>query len=77
MSAVCDHQVERLVDRLVAGAERILPLTAASLLLTHGRSLLACDDPADARHLLLKLQEEDTDRVVNRALEIWTKLNKA
>lgn len=69
--------VERLLDRLVAGAERILPLTAACLLLSHSRTLLSCAEPAAARQLLLRLQEEDTDRVVNRALEIWTQLNKA
>ncbi|KAF0301405.1 TBC1 domain family member 7 [Amphibalanus amphitrite] len=68
--------VERLVDRLVAGAERILPLTAVSLLLTHSRALMACTDPADARRLLLHVQPEDTDRVFNWALDSWTKLNK-
>ena len=68
--------MERLVDRLVAGAERLLPLTAACLLLTHGRALLAAEEPAAARLLLDSLQE-DTDRVLQRTVQLWTKLNKA
>lgn len=69
-------QVERLVDKLSAGAERLLPLTAVSLLLSHRRLLLGAGDAAATRALLHRLPEEDSDRVCNLALELWARLNK-
>jgi len=68
--------VERIVDKLVAGAERILPVTAVSLLVTHRRQLLAVEETSAARATLERLSEEDTDRVVSRALDLWARTYK-
>ncbi|XP_006814090.1 TBC1 domain family member 7-like [Saccoglossus kowalevskii] len=65
--------LERIWDKMIGGSSAILIFTALSLLVTFKRSILNKKSPDEVLKFFEMIPPDNTDMVVNKALELWNK----
>lgn len=65
--------LQRVWDKLVSGSCKILVFVAVEILLTFKMKVMALNNAESINEFLQKIPEDNTDPIVNKAIDLWHK----
>ncbi|KAG8571797.1 hypothetical protein GDO81_011786 [Engystomops pustulosus] len=65
--------LQRIWDKLVSGSCKILLFVAVEILLTFKMKVMALNNTESINEFLQKIPEDNTDPIVNKAIDLWHK----
>ncbi|KAK0173413.1 hypothetical protein PV328_006614 [Microctonus aethiopoides] len=68
---ISDGSISKIWDKIAVGAYKILVFVATVILLTFRRLLLDCDSIDAVLDIISHINEETSDVIVNKAIELW------
>ncbi|KAM3928014.1 TBC1 domain family member 7-like [Leptodactylus fuscus] len=72
-SSLPPSSLQRVWDKLVSGSCKILVFVAVEILLTFKMKVMALNNSQTINEFLEKIPEDNTDPIVNKAIDLWHK----
>ncbi|XP_057330650.1 TBC1 domain family member 7 [Microplitis mediator] len=74
---ICDGSLPKIWDKIAVGAYKILAFVAAVVFITLRRFLLNCDSTDCVLDTISHINEETSEMIVNKAIELWQQSGSA
>ncbi|CAD6240790.1 GSCOCG00008919001-RA-CDS [Cotesia congregata] len=74
---ICDGSLPKIWDKIAVGAYKILAFVAAVIFITLRRFLLNCDSLDCVLDTISHINEETSEMIVNKAIELWQQSGSA